>query len=323
MADDQRFGHRPKISVLGLGLIGGSLLLRLRELGYEVSAYDIDARTREAAGAAGSVAEAVDGAAIAVVAVPLPAMEEVLARLGHFDGVLTDVTSVKRRPAELVAKVLPEVRYVGGHPMSGTERSGFAAADPGLFTGRAWVLCLDEGTKIDDWLALADVYTGLGARVVPATAAEHDEVVAAISHLPHLVANGIAVGADAPLALGLAAGSFRDGTRVAATRAELTAAMCGGNSEALAARLDALIAELSEARRLLDAPDPIAALTPWLARGQRVRADWPPAAGDERTEAATAEGLLALGREGGWVTAVLSTVADNGQSVSTVRPVGR
>lgn len=307
-----------RISVLGLGLIGGSLLLRLRELGAQVSAYDVDVRTRAAAGAVDSVAEAVDGADIAVLAVPLPALEGVLAQLTGFDGVLTDVTSVKQRPAEL-AKGFP--RFVGGHPMSGTERSGFAAADPGLFTGRTWVLCLDAGTSLADWLTLADLYTGLGARVVPMTAAEHDEAVAAISHLPHIVANALVV--ESPLELGLAAGSFRDGTRVAATRAELTAAMCGGNAEALAARLDEFIAELAAARRLLDEPDPIAALTPWLARGQRIRAGWPPAGGAERVEPATVDSLLAVGRDGGWVTGVLGSVADNGQSVRTVRPADR
>jgi prephenate dehydrogenase len=311
-----------RIAVLGLGLIGGSLLLRLTELGHDVVGYDADPATREAAGAshqiADDVAKAVAGADVAVLAVPLPALENVvtLVRDSGFEGVLTDVTSVKQRPAEIVERLAPGSRYVGGHPMSGTERSGFAAADPALFTGRVWVLCLEESTRLPDWLRLAGLLTGIGARVVPTTAGEHDAAVAAISHLPHLVANAVALGADAPLARSLAAGSFGDGTRVAATRAALTAAMCGGNAEAVGGRLDQLIAELSQARQLLAAPDPIAALTPWLASGQRIRAGWPPAPGPEQDKPVDRDSLLALGRDGGWVTGV----ASSGQVVRTVLP---
>jgi prephenate dehydrogenase len=316
-----------RIAVLGLGLIGGSLLLRLAELGHEVVGYDADPATRAAAAGdhqiADDMAKAVADADIAVLAVPLPALEEVvtLVRTAGFAGVLTDVTSVKQKPAEIVARCFPAARYVGGHPMAGTERSGFAAADPGLFTGRPWVLCLDDRTPLPDWLWLTDLLTGAGARVVPAAAAEHDAAVAAISHLPHLVANAVALGADGALAQALAAGSFAGGTRVAATRAALTAAMCGGNAAAVADRLDRLIAELAEARRLLDAPDPVAALTPWLAGGQRIRSGWPPEAGPEQLEVAELPTLLALGREGGWVTGVPSSVAGAGQAVRTIRPL--
>ena len=98
------------------------------------------------------------------------------------------------------------------------------------------------------------------------------------------------------LALALAAGSFRDGTRVAASRPALTAAMCGGNARALAAELDALSDRIAEARGLLDGPDPVAGLESWLGPAHA--------------------GLLALGRSGGWVTAV----ATDRQTVTAVRP---
>ena len=118
--------------------------------------------------------------------------------------------------------------------------------------------------------------TGLGARVVPATAAEHDRAVAAVSHVPHLLAAALTEAAAAdPLALTLGAGSFRDGTRVAASPPALTGAMCGGNAAAVRSALDAVLDLLDGARAALDEDDPIGALVPWLVPAARVRAAWP------------------------------------------------
>jgi prephenate dehydrogenase len=328
--------HAPRrVAVLGLGLIGGSLVRRLALAGLTVTGYDADPGTRAIARTAaamagrsrawrvaGSVEEAVDGVDAVICAVPLPALGRVLDAVAAagYEGLLTDVTSVKGPAAELAAARAPRARWVGGHPMAGTERSGFAAGDAALFDGCAWVLCLDRQTRVADWIALAALYAGIGARVVPATAAGHDDAVARISHLPHLVAAALATGAArgeaGPLALALAAGSFRDGTRVAATAPALTAAMCGANADALRAELDALRARLAELRHLLDAADPTTALLPALAEGHAVRAAWPPAPGDPETVPADAGTLLALGRAGGWVTAV----AQDGRSVTAVRP---
>lgn len=310
------------VAVLGLGLIGGSLLRRLTDLGTRVTGYDADPATRAAAGLADSVAAAVAGAEVVVLAVPLPAAGPVLDELhaAGYTGLLTDVTSVKGPPRELAAKHCPGARWLGGHPMAGREASGFAASDPALFDGCAWVLCLEPETALDDWLRLAALVTGLGARAVPATADDHDAAVARISHAPHVVAAALATtaaeGAAGPLALALGAGSFRDGTRVAATRPALTAAMCGGNAAALRTSLDALLAQLAEARRLLDDPDPVTALEGWFAPGHALRAAWPAGPGAAETLPARPEELLALGRAGGWVTGV----ADDGQTVTAHRP---
>jgi prephenate dehydrogenase len=324
-----------RVAVLGLGLIGGSLVRRLAETGLTVTGYDADPGTRAIARTAaamagrsrawtvaGSVAEAVETADAVVCAVPLPALGRVLDAVAAtgYEGLLTDVTSVTGPAGDLAATRAPRARWVGGHPMAGTERSGFAASDAALFDGCAWVLCLDRETRVADWTALAALYTAVGARVVPATAAEHDAAVARISHLPHLVAAAVATGAaqgeSGALAQALAAGSFRDGTRVAATAPALTAAMCGANAAALRTELDALRTRLAELRHLLDAGDPAAALTPALAEAHAVRAAWPPVPGDAVTVPADAAGLLAVGRDGGWVTAV----AGDGRSVTVVRP---
>ncbi|WP_430789071.1 prephenate dehydrogenase [Actinoplanes sp. G11-F43] len=303
-----------RIAVIGLGLIGGSLLRALAGAGHGVVGFDADpgacSAVREAGfRVAGSVPEAIAGTDVVVLAVPLPVLPGVVADLDGYDGLVTDVTSVKGP----VRDVMRGRRYVGGHPMAGKETSGFAASDADLFDGCAWVLCLEEDETVPaDWLLLARLFTGLGARVVPVTAAEHDTAVARISHVPHLFAAVLAaqVGADR-LAGALAAGSFRDGTRVAATRAELTAAMCGGNRDAVRAELRRLVGELAALDAALDDPG---ALVPLLRRGEVARRGWPAVAGDPRPEMSGVSALLELGRSGGWVTSVRD------DEVVTIRP---
>lgn len=312
------------IAVIGLGLIGGSAMRALTRAGHCLAGYDADPVTREIAAGTGrmeildaaaqrksstgpggspvrrpgrcrvspSVADAVAQADLVILAVPLPAVCGVLDEVAAagYQGLVTDVTSVKQPVRALAGARLTArtgARFVGGHPMTGKETSGFAATDPDLFHGCAWVLCLEPGeTQMDDWLTLVGLVTQLGARVVPCTAAEHDSAVARISHVPHLVASALAgcAGGD-PLALALAAGSFRDGTRVAATRPALVAAMCGGNAPAVRQVLDAVLADLTAARDALDAADPVAQLPAWLTPGHQVRTRWQAGpGGDQRAD---------------------------------------
>ncbi|GAA2693735.1 prephenate dehydrogenase [Actinoplanes palleronii] len=299
-----------RIAVIGLGLIGGSLLRALAAAGHEVIGYDADPATRELARAAGyrvlgSAPAAVDGTDVAALAVPLPVLPKVLADLAGYDGLVTDVTSVKS-PVRALAEEHRVRRFVGGHPMAGTEASGFAAADSELFTGCVWVLCVEpHGTDLADWLTLARLYTGLGARVLPITAAEHDNAVASISHVPHLLAAALAGKLGSPLNEALAAGSFRDGSRVAGTRAELTAAMCGGNATEVARELRQVIGDLEAMLRDLESPDPVRALIPALERAGELRRDWPPKPGVPGVlTGPAARTLLELGRAGGWVTGI-------------------
>jgi prephenate dehydrogenase len=325
------------VAVIGLGLIGGSLVRALAGAGHRVFGYDTDPATRATARTAAAQAPAnarwqVPGALadairrpdqgevdIVVVAVPLPAVGTVFDQIAGtgYARLVTDVTSVKAPVLELAAERLRPAGFVGGHPMAGREASGFGAADPRLFDGCAWVLCLEPDTMIADWLELAALYTDLGARVVPATAGEHDRAVAAVSHVPHLLAAALAARASAdPLAATLAAGSFRDGTRVASSRPPLIAAMCGGNAGPVGTALDAVLDDLAAAREALDAPDPIAALLPWLATGTAARAAWPPRPGESADLPARADVLLRLGGVGGWVT----EVSKDRRTVTAVRP---
>jgi prephenate dehydrogenase len=326
------------VAVIGLGLIGGSLLRALAATGHDVSGYDSDPSTRATALATAAQAPAAecwrvpdtladavhrpDGGTVdlVAVAVPLPAVGAVfdeLAAIGY-TGLVTDVTSVKAPVRRLAAVRLgTRAGYVGGHPMAGRETSGFGGADPRLFDGCAWVLCLEDDTPQHGWLDLAALFTSLGARVVPATADEHDRAVAEVSHVPHLLAAAVAARtATDPLAATLAAGSFRDGTRVAASAPHLIAAMCGGNATFVAEALDQVLTELSAARAALDLDDPIKSLEPWLTPGYSARRNWPPRPGDSTVLPADPDALLRLGRFGGWITAV----AGDRLSVTAIHP---
>lgn len=314
------------VAVIGMGLIGGSLLRALAAAGHQVTGYDLDASTRQAAHAAGqhrwrvldSVSDAVHGVDLVIVATPLPAVQQVLEQVVRtgYRGIVTDVVSVKGPVRDLVARYAPQARYVGGHPMAGKETAGFAASDPELFTNCAWVLCLDEQTALADWISVARLATALHARVVPATAQAHDRAVAAISHVPHLLALALAEAATNPLAATLAAGSFRDGTRVAASPPELVAAMCGGNAAAVGEALDRVLASLAQARAALASPEPIAAIRDWARPGHAARTGWgrPQHQGPVQELPTTADALLKLGAAGGWVV----SVADDGRSVAAV-----
>jgi prephenate dehydrogenase len=129
-------------------------------------------------------------------------------------------------------------------------------------------------------------------------------VVATVSHVPHLLAVALATAVEDPLAGTLAAGSFRDGTRVAASPAELIASMCGGNADPVLDSLDEIQERLDQARAALESDDPIAAVKKWAAPAHSARVTWPRGWGEPRQIPATRQSLLKLGSEGGWITAV-------------------
>jgi prephenate dehydrogenase len=235
----------PPVAVVGLGQLGGSLAAALVGAGREVTGWDVDPAAREAAASRG-VRISQELAGVVVLAVPLPAMSVALDGLTlDGAGTVTDLGSVKQPVLDTVGAVYGE-RFVGGHPMCGTERSGHTAVDPGLFTGARWALCLDPGTDLRRWLRVAEIALAVGAEVVPTTAAEHDDAVAAISHVPHLLAAALAAAAGeaGPLARSLAAGSFRDGTRVAGSDPAFVTAMVEANAVPTAAALDRVRAQL-------------------------------------------------------------------------------
>jgi prephenate dehydrogenase len=287
----------PPVSVVGLGQLGGSLAAALLAAGREVSGWDVDPVARQAAQARG-VRITQELAGVVVLAVPLPAMTDALTGLTvEPDATVTDLGSVKVPVVAALGARFGD-RYVGGHPMCGTERSGPDAADPALFRGARWALCLEPGTDLARWLRVAEVALDVGAEVVPVTAAEHDDAVAAVSHVPHLLAAALAAAAGeaGALALSLAAGSFRDGTRVIGSDPGFVGAMVTGNEGPTSVALDRV-------RRQLDRPWP-----DLVAAGHAVRTFAP----GRRTVRVPLDrsALLALGRAGGSVNRRLAAFVE-------------
>ncbi len=287
----------PPVGVVGLGQLGGSLAAALAAAGRPVSGWDVDPAARDAAAARGTrITQELSG--VVVLAVPLPAMPSALDGLTvDPDATVTDLGSVKAPVLGTVGAAVGG-RFVGGHPMCGTERSGHAATDPGLFTGARWALCLEPDTELPRWLRVAEVALAVGAEVVPVTAAEHDDAVAAISHVPHLLAAALATAAGqaGPLALALAAGSFRDGTRVIGSDPAFVTAMVEGNAGPAAAALTRVQQQLSRPWADLVADGHAVATRHQGRRSVRVPLD--------------RAALLALGRSGGAVTRRLAAFVE-------------
>lgn len=248
-----------RVGVLGLGLIGGSVARALLAAGRTVVGWDPDGATRESARdlgveVLGSVEDLADVPLdLLVLAVPLRAVGQTVAALAPVLGeetVLTDVASVKAPVRAAVVSAGLGERYVGAHPMAGTEHSGFDASDADLLRGARWALTLDASTRSRSVLLVAELVTTVfDGVVVPLTDDVHDEATALISHVPHVVAtellNLVARAPVRPVALGLAAGSFRDGTRVARTTPRRTQAMVTDNAPWVAAALRRSIADLT------------------------------------------------------------------------------
>jgi prephenate dehydrogenase len=297
--------------MLGLGLIGGSLMQAIRQTGVEVVGYDIDPATAAAASASGfhvasSDAAAVEDADLVVLAMPLPDIRAALQSLRpHLprEAMLTDVSTLKRPVLDLVREIVPDVTFVGGHPLAGVEDTGWVAADPLLFRDAPWALTLDEDTPLPAWLRLAELVCDLGARPVPASAEEQDAAIARVIGLPHVLAEALALTglAGGPLGLSLAASSYRSGSRVARTRPDLVATWCDHNPSLVPA-LDDAIERLVTARNELAAQGSVLELA---TAGHDARIHWEQRRFEPVDLPADADALREHGRTGGWVTAVL------------------
>lgn len=253
------FPQNPTIGVIGLGLIGGSVAQRLSRT-HQVIGWDPSSSTQEAARASGiTVVDAVANVCAAdliVVATPLRAMRDtfvsIAAGIGDRDDVIvTDVGSVKQPVEGWAHESGLGMRFIPGHPMAGTEFSGFEHADADLFEGATWALCISEQTDIDRWLVLAElVIRAAGARIISPTGPAHDAAVATISHAPHVVSsavlNALGDGPHFALATALAAGSFTSITRVAGTNPERTEAMVIENATNTASRVRAIADQLHQ-----------------------------------------------------------------------------
>ncbi len=298
-----RFG---RVAVVGAGLIGGSVARRLHAGGVDVVVVDPDAATRTAAAAAGlAVAGAVPADRdLVVVATPLDALPAVLADAAAAapGAVVVDVGSVKVAASWAARRAGLGGRYVGAHPMAGTERSGFAHSYADLLVGVRWAVARGTGPVAD---VVRFVVGAFGATAVVVDADEHDRAVALVSHAPHVLANALlelVERADEPTAAHLAAGSFRDGTRVAGRHAVRTRNMLADNADALGGVLDDLLAVLGDYRRELTEPaalaDRLQRVVDAAARVRRPEADWRPCTDLDAVLAGPGPVLLRGGADG-------------------------
>src|SRR3954471_10669898 len=266
-----------RAQIVGTGLIGGSLGMALRKQGWHVTGRDHDeARAQRALelGALDEVGHDV-GAEITFVATPVGAViDEARAALAH-GGLVTDVGSVK---GPIVAE-LDDPRFVGGHPMAGSEQEGVEGSDPALFEGATWVLTPTATTDPAAYARIQSAVSSLGADVVAVDPVHHDQLVALVSHVPHLTAAtlmGLAadVSAEHATLLRLAAGGFRDMTRIAAGHPGIWPDICVDNRDAIVATLDSLLASLAQMRQTVAAGDR-RALAAALERARSARVSLP------------------------------------------------
>ena len=246
-----------RVAIVGTGLVGASLGLAFAKLDAvsEVAGWDTDAeqlRTAVDRGAvtrpADSAEDAVRTADVVVLAVPVSAVGATAAAVGPFlqsGAILTDVASVKATIVKsLEDAVGPDVHVIGGHPMAGSHEAGAAHASGELFVGATYLLTPTVGTDPGAYRRLHTLVSGIGARPLAEDPSHHDDLVAVISHLPQLAATTLMnLAADrareehAGLLL-LAAGGFRDATRVAASDPNLWVDICAQNRDAIVAVLD-------------------------------------------------------------------------------------
>ncbi len=244
-----------RAAIVGTGLIGGSIGLALRERGWQVVGTDQDEAVAAEAlrrGALDSLGPPTD-ADIVFVATPVgAAATEARKALAEGAGLVTDVGSVK---APIVGAV-NDRRFVGGHPMAGSEQEGVAGARADLFQNAVWVLTPTDDTDDDSLVQIRSVVASLGADVVSLAPERHDALVAVVSHVPHLTAATLMAMADErseehQVMLRLAAGGFRDMTRIASGHPGIWPDICDENSEAICSVLDRFIAALSGVRSLV------------------------------------------------------------------------
>jgi prephenate dehydrogenase len=289
--------------------------------GYNRSVDGVQAATFDGFDATENLDEALgraaDSNALIVLSVPVPALPLMLAHIRDIAPgcPLTDVTSVKGPVIEEVKSFGLLERFVGGHPMAGTAHSGWSAGDARLFAGAPWVISVDDHVDADVWTQVMHLALDCGSVVVPARSDEHDAAAATISHLPHLLAEALAITAgEVPLAFALAAGSFRDGTRVAATAPDLVRAMCEANADQLLPVLERALSLLGQARDALAAKSP---LTDLVEGGNAARTRYDSFGRPEIvTIVIGAENwrgeLAAAGRAGGVIRSALPTLGSRG-----------
>ena len=287
-----------RIAVVGFGLVGASFAAAVRAAypDTRVLAVDIDERTLAEAVERGWATDGAlpddpaferfvgDGCDLVVLATPVGAAERYFEDLARWDyrGIVTDTASTKARITALAERVLPHPEnFVPGHPMAGSEVNGIEGARPDLFKGAHWILCPDADTPAEHFPRLHELVTSFGARVIALPREDHDEAVAVVSHVPHIMASSLVQLAsrhadDQQALMRLAAGGFKDSTRIAAGSPELWCGIAFDNKDALSDGLDEIQGIIGAFADAL-ASDDRASLTALLADAAAARRALPAA----------------------------------------------
>ncbi len=255
------------IAVIGLGLIGGSILKGLKNKGYELLGV---ARRQETINYAlaekiidkGSTnIDLIKEADIIFVCVPINKTIETIELVCSQtkpEAIITDVASLKKDIIDFINTKTSPVRFIGGHPMAGTENKGLEAASENLFEGAKWVLTPSKWVHQEDINTLCPIIENLGAKIVFAEPSQHDKAVALISHFPLFLSQALFQMVDkypekdvSKLALTLAASGFRDMTRLASTNPELSKDMLINNKENIIETIKELSKNLKDLERTL------------------------------------------------------------------------
>jgi prephenate dehydrogenase len=255
------------IGIIGLGLIGGSIGKALIDQGRLVRAFDTDKMVCEEAAKDGVVvcndaAGVIHSCSVVFIAVPMtsyPLMAECLASQ-HFltrRVLIIDVGSA-RGPAQClidVARSTFGVRFIGSHPMAGSELQGYRNARADLFSGATWIILPENDSTLEDFVMAATIPLALGAYVLVTESVTHDDAVARVSHLSHVLAGVLARAAGlvptASFNLSVAAGSFRDGTRVVTSSPAFVAELCLYNAKALLSVIQEAVEDMGRFTRAL------------------------------------------------------------------------
>ncbi len=262
-----------KICIYGVGLMGGSLALACKKANPNieiVGAGRNEAHLKEAQALgvidsfSTNMATALDGVELVVFAMPVGAMEAAFEQVQPFLGdsiLLTDLGSTKGNVVALANRILkPFVKnFVPGHPIAGTEKSGAAAAFAELFQQRRVILTPTEITDTNAIKRIAALWQACGAEVVEMPVAHHDEVLAATSHLPHMLAfslvDTLSKMNDKQEIFKYAAGGFRDFTRIASSSPEMWQDICVANADSLVAVIEKFQTDLSALSKAIQAGD--------------------------------------------------------------------
>ncbi|RPI00132.1 MAG: prephenate dehydrogenase [Calditrichaeota bacterium] len=268
MPDYARF---ERVSIIGVGLIGGSLGLALKKKGFKgrIAGLDVphvleNAKRRNAIDdlfPVENLKSAVAEADLIFLCTPIDNILSLLKKIGSDvkpDALITDVGSIKRQIVETANIHLPaSCDFIGGHPMAGSEIRGIDGADPFLFENATWVLTPSKPVDEKKRKAFGELLELIGAKVLLLQPRLHDEIAAAVSHLPQMAAVSLmnmvaARQAESPYFLKMAAGGFRDMTRIASSPFGIWESICQTNADMIASYLDAFIAELTHIKSILN-----------------------------------------------------------------------